>query len=89
MNFYGEDYLKAIPADIIRENERGTFLGWFDRSKFNKELAVESQPIWRIRLFEQQTDGNSVVTRTLYPNGDRNFNFKFSDIDTLTYDYAK
>lgn len=85
MNFLPALFTEAEPADIIISNSTGTYIGRYDRSKFNSELTAEEQPIWSIR-FISTPDENT--TQTLYPDGSRLFAFVWNNREDYNYKYS-
>ena len=89
-NNYPEFMLNAISADIVAETSAGTYLGWYDRQKYDPAGSdVTEQQIWKIKFFKNETANGEKITKTLYPNGNKHHSFAWNDHSTLTYQYAK
>lgn len=93
INHYPHYITEAVPADIVIETITGTFVGRFDRKRLDRSTAalpVEQQPIWSIRFIETTTDNSkNAITRTLYPDGNTDYDYKWTDRELLTYQYAR
>lgn len=86
-------YSEAILADIIETCAEGTYVGKYDRAKYDPSIDVHAQPIWRIRFFEnvENVGENSAVlrrTRILYPDSRSNFKFVWDNRKNYTYKYS-
>lgn len=93
INHYPDYITEAVPADIVIETIRGTYVGRFDRKQLNRKavaLPIEEQPIWQIRFIETTTDKEkNTITRTFYPSGSKDYAFSWSDREKLSYEYAR
>lgn len=54
-------YSEAILADIIETCAEGTYVGKYDRAKYDPSIDVHAQPIWRIRFFENTVNENTAA----------------------------
>ena len=78
-------YTEAEPADIVMETDNGTYIGKYNRAKFNPELPAEEQPIWSIRLVATPNENTFM---TLYPNGIKLPVHVWNKKDTYNYKFA-
>lgn len=85
MYHYPALYTEANPADIIVSTENGTYIGKFDRSKYNPEEDAEAQPIWSIRFIATPDES---TTKTLYPEGSKLHTYVWNDREEYNYKYA-
>ncbi len=85
MNHLPALYIEAEPADIIEQLPEGTFIGRYDRTKYDISKPAEDQPIWSIRFFSTPDE---TTTKTLYPDGRRIPLFVWSKRTEYEYKYA-
>lgn len=85
MNFLPAIYTEAEPADIILTTDEGTYIGRFDRSKYDPAQDAEVQAIWSIRLIKTP-DENTV--KTLYPDGMKQSVYVWNNREEYNYKYA-
>ena len=64
-------FTDAEPADIINSTDAGTYIGKYDRGKFDPSKPAEEQPIWSIRFIATPSEA---ITQTLYPEGSKQSN---------------
>lgn len=83
--------LDSVPKDIVTETETGVYVGRYDREKVDYKSGIDltEQPIWSITFYEISTTNESTITRTLFPKGSLQSRFKWSDRDSLTYEFMK
>ncbi len=85
MNFLPAIYTESEPADIVVSAAEGTYIGRFDRSKYDSTQDAEEQAIWSIRLIASP-DENTV--KTLYPNGIKAYMHVWNDREDYNYQYS-
>lgn len=84
-NFIPSLYTESEPADIVVETEQGTYIGKYDRAKFNPGMPAEEQAIWSIRFVSKPSE-NTIMT--LYPDGVKRFVFVWNKKETYNYKFA-
>lgn len=81
-------------ADYVCQKPDGTiYMCHINNRKTNpnaSDTEKEQQPIWLICQITQvvNEDGTQHIYRK-YPNGDKAYAYRVSDIDNYTYEYAK
>lgn len=78
-------FTEAEPADIIIETSDGTYIGRFDRGRYDNSIPAEQQPIWSIRLVATPND---YTIKTLYPDGIKHPNFIWDQKESYNYKFA-
>lgn len=84
MTYFPDLFTAAVLPDIIEETPSGTFMGWFDRIKYDRKRKPHGQPIWTIR--KVAVDGS--FTEVFYPNGSRLPKFVWDDRKSYSYTYC-
>lgn len=80
-------------ADLVMQKDGKTYLCYLNpelQTDRNRQLAVTSQPCWRIVKIEAlEIDGYETINRT-YPNGDA-YHYAYAPelIDTYNFVYRK
>lgn len=84
-HFIPDIYAGAVPPDIVVATEEGTYVGKYDRGRFDPETPAEEQPIWSIILYDTSQEG---TTKTLYPGGSKRAVFVWDEREEYNYKYA-
>lgn len=85
MNYLPAIYTEAEPADIVLSTEEGTYIGKFDRTKYDPTQDAEGQAIWSIRFIETL---NENTVKTLYPDGIKQSVYVWNNREEYNYKYA-
>jgi hypothetical protein len=78
-------FTDAEPADIIESTDAGTYIGKYDRAKFDPSQPAEGQPIWSIRFIATPSD---TITQTLYPEGSKQPKYIWDERNLYHYKFA-